>query len=118
MCIRDRDNIAYEDNYLDVKKNNLTNFRDNFNNKNYNNPIIKNMWDLINNFNKTSNKIYKFKTFGILSAIFLAIHSIFFGGGYRYQKGAGGFLISVKGYYLFLGKFSAPWAGMSLGWTL
>ena len=45
------DNIADEDNYLDVKKNNLTNFRDNFNNKNYNNPIIKNMWDLINNFN-------------------------------------------------------------------
>ena len=45
------DNIADEDNYLDVKKNNLTNFRGNFNNKNYNNPIIKNMWDLINNFN-------------------------------------------------------------------
>ena len=45
-------------------------------------------------------------------------NSIFFGGGYRYQKGTGGFLISVKGYYLFLGKFSAPWAGMSLGWTL
>lgn len=45
-------------------------------------------------------------------------NSIFFGGGYRYQKGTGGFLLSFKGYYLFLGKFSSPWAGMSLGWTL
>ncbi|MDB9884369.1 hypothetical protein OAD01_01655 [Candidatus Marinimicrobia bacterium] len=45
-------------------------------------------------------------------------NSTYFGGGYRYQKGTGGFLLSVKGYYLFLGKFSAPWAGMSVGWTL
>ena len=45
-------------------------------------------------------------------------NSIFFGGGYRYQKGTGGFLLSLKGYYLFIGEFSAPWAGMSLGWTL
>jgi hypothetical protein len=45
-------------------------------------------------------------------------NSIFFGGGYRYQKGTGGFLLSLKGYYLFIGDFSAPWAGMSLGWTL
>ena len=34
--------------------------------------------DLVNNFNSTSKK-YKFKTFGILSAVFLAIHSIFLG---------------------------------------
>jgi hypothetical protein len=33
---------------------------------------------LINNFRST-NKNYKFRTFGILSAIFLAIHSIFLG---------------------------------------
>ena len=33
---------------------------------------------LVNNFNSTKIN-YKFKTFGILSAIFLAIHSIFLG---------------------------------------
>ena len=44
------DNIVDEENNLDIKKKNLLNFRNNFNNKNYNNPIIKNMWDLINDF--------------------------------------------------------------------
>ena len=34
---------------------------------------------LINKFNNISNKKYKFKTFGILSAIFLIIHSVFLG---------------------------------------
>ena len=34
---------------------------------------------LINYFNKTSNNNYKFKTFGILSAIFLVIHSLLLG---------------------------------------
>jgi hypothetical protein len=34
---------------------------------------------LINNFHNISNKNYNFKTFGILSAIFLAIHSILLG---------------------------------------
>ena len=34
--------------------------------------------NLVNNF-KSTNINYKFKTFGILSAIFLAIHSIFLG---------------------------------------
>ena len=38
----------------------------------------KNNNDLINKFNNT-NKEHKFKTFGILSAICLAIHSIFLG---------------------------------------
>ena len=38
----------------------------------------KNNNNLINKFNST-NFDYKFKTFGILSAIFLAIHSIFLG---------------------------------------
>jgi phytoene synthase len=42
------DNIVDEENNLDIKKKNLLNFRNNFNNKNYNNPIIKNMWNLIN----------------------------------------------------------------------
>ena len=44
------DNIADEENKLDIKRQNLLNFRNNFNNKNYNNPIIKNMWNLINDF--------------------------------------------------------------------
>ena len=34
---------------------------------------------LINHFNKTLDKNYKFKTFGILSAIFLVIHSLLLG---------------------------------------
>ncbi len=34
---------------------------------------------LINNFNNISNKNYSFKTFGVLSAIFLTIHSILLG---------------------------------------
>ena len=38
----------------------------------------KNNNDLINKF-KSTNTNYKFKTFGVLSAIFLAIHSIFLG---------------------------------------
>ena len=38
----------------------------------------KNNKNLINHFNKT-NINHKFKTFGILSAIFLAVHSIFLG---------------------------------------
>ena len=50
------DNIADDDNDLNVKKNNLLNFKNNFNNKYYNDPIIKNMWDLINDF-KISTKI-------------------------------------------------------------
>ena len=50
------DNIADEDQSLDVKKNNLLNFKNNFNNKNYHDSIIKNMWDLIDEF-KISIKI-------------------------------------------------------------
>ena len=45
------DNIADEDDKLDIKKNNFSNFKNNFNNKNYNNSIIKNMWDLVNHYN-------------------------------------------------------------------
>jgi len=44
------DNIVDEENNLDIKKKNLLNFRNNFNNKNYSNPIIKNMWNLIYDF--------------------------------------------------------------------
>ena len=45
------DNIADEDGELHIKKKNLSNFKNNFINKNYDNFIIKNMWDLIKNFN-------------------------------------------------------------------
>ena len=38
------DNIADEDGDLEIKKNNLLNFKNNFNIKNYKDPIIKNMW--------------------------------------------------------------------------
>jgi phytoene synthase len=44
------DNLVDEESSLNTKKKNLLNFRNNFNNKNYNNPIIKNMWNLINDF--------------------------------------------------------------------
>ena len=44
------DNIADEHGDLDVKKNNLLSFKSNFKNKNYEDPIIKNMWNLINEF--------------------------------------------------------------------
>ena len=45
------DNIADEEGKLNIKTNNLINFKNNFFNKDFNNSIIKNMWDLINNFN-------------------------------------------------------------------
>ena len=44
------DNIADDDGDLNTKKKNLLNFKNNFNIKNYNNPVIKNMWSLINDF--------------------------------------------------------------------
>ncbi|MDC1280436.1 squalene/phytoene synthase family protein [Pelagibacteraceae bacterium] len=45
------DNIADEEGNLDIKRNNLLNFKNSFNNKNYNNSIIKSMWNLIDEFN-------------------------------------------------------------------
>ena len=42
------DNIADDDGELDIKKKNLSVFKNDFINKNYNNIIIKNMWDLMN----------------------------------------------------------------------
>ena len=50
------DDIADEDEKLNIKKNNFLNFRNNFNNKNYDYPIIKNMWELINDY-QISKKI-------------------------------------------------------------
>ena len=41
------DNIADDKEEIEIKKNNFLNFKNNFNNQNYNDPIIKNMWSLI-----------------------------------------------------------------------
>ena len=45
------DNIADEKNKLDDKRIKFEKFENNFNQKNFNDPIIKNMWNLINEFN-------------------------------------------------------------------
>ena len=42
------DNIADDQDELDIKKKNLLLFKNDFINKNFNNLIIKNMWDLMN----------------------------------------------------------------------
>ena len=44
------DNIADDKNDLNIKKKNLLNFRNKFNKKNFDESIIKNMWDLIDEF--------------------------------------------------------------------
>ncbi len=45
------DNIADDENKIEKKKDNFIKFRNNFINKNYDDPIIKNMWDLMYEFN-------------------------------------------------------------------
>ena len=45
------DNIADDDSPKEVKKNKFKKFEDSFNNKDFNDPIIKNMWELIDEFN-------------------------------------------------------------------
>ena len=47
---REVDNIADDVNKIEIKKDNFIKFRNNFVNKNYDDPVIKNMWDLINEF--------------------------------------------------------------------
>ena len=47
---READNIADDENKIEIKKNNFIKFRNNFVNKNFDDPVIKNMWDLINEF--------------------------------------------------------------------
>jgi len=47
---READNIADDENNIEIKKDNFIKFRNNFVNKNYDDPIIKNMWNLINEF--------------------------------------------------------------------
>ena len=45
------DNIADDENSLKFKENKFKDFENNFNKKDYDNPIIKNMWELIDEFN-------------------------------------------------------------------
>ncbi|MDC3165404.1 squalene/phytoene synthase family protein [Candidatus Pelagibacter sp.] len=47
---READNIADDANKIEIKKDNFIKFRNNFVNKNYDDPVIKNMWDLIDEF--------------------------------------------------------------------
>ena len=50
------DNIADDEGDIELKKNKLLDFKNNFNNRNYRDPIIKNMWDLIEEY-EISKKI-------------------------------------------------------------
>ena len=45
------DNIADSNELIDIKKNNFDEFKNNFDEKNFNDPVIKNMWKLIDEFN-------------------------------------------------------------------
>ena len=45
------DNIADDKGSVELRENKFKNFENNFNNKNFDDPIIKNMWDLIYEFN-------------------------------------------------------------------
>ena len=47
---READNIADDANKIEIKKDNFIKFKNNFVNKNHDDPVIKNMWDLINEF--------------------------------------------------------------------
>jgi len=51
------DNIADADDAIESKKNKFKNFESNFNDKNFDNPVIKNMWELIDEFNISLNII-------------------------------------------------------------
>ena len=62
------DNIADDEEKLEIKKIKFKQFENDFINKNFNNPIIKNMWDLIDEF-KISVKIVEDLLVGIRSDI-------------------------------------------------
>ncbi len=65
---REVDNIADDENKIEIKKDNFIKFRNNFINKNYDDVIIKNIWDLINEFS-ISTKIVEDLFEGINSDI-------------------------------------------------
>ena len=70
---READNIADDENKIEIKKDNFIKFRNNFLNKNYDDLVIKNMWHLINEFN-ISTKIVDDLFEGINSDIKENVH--------------------------------------------
>ena len=62
------DNIADNDDEIESKKKKFDQFENNFNQKKFDDPIIKNMWDLIEEFN-ISSKIVQDLLIGIKSDI-------------------------------------------------
>jgi 15-cis-phytoene synthase len=62
------DNIADDDEKIENKEKKFSDFENEFNQKNFDNPIIKNMWDLIKEFN-ISLKIVQDLLIGIKSDI-------------------------------------------------
>ncbi len=62
------DNIADDDEKIENKEKKINQFENDFNHKNFDNPIIKNMWDLIEEFN-ISLKIVQDLFIGVKSDI-------------------------------------------------
>ena len=62
------DNIADDDNEIEIKEQKFNQFENDFNQKNFDNPIIKNMWILVEEFN-ISLKIVQDLLIGIKSDI-------------------------------------------------
>ena len=62
------DNIADDDDEIEIKEQKFNQFENDFNQKNFNNPIIKNMWSLVEDFN-ISLKIVQDLLIGIKSDI-------------------------------------------------
>jgi len=54
------DNIADNENKIEIKENKFKQFENNFNQKNFEDPIIKNMWNLIDEFNISLKIIHDF----------------------------------------------------------
>ena len=44
------DNIADDKNFIELKESEFNEFKNDFIQRNYNNPIIKNMWEIIDEF--------------------------------------------------------------------
>ena len=55
---RTLDNIADNEAETEIKLRRFLNFKDNFNNQEFQNPIIKNMWELMDEYNISKNIVY------------------------------------------------------------
>ena len=55
---RTLDNIADDEGETGIKLRRFLNFKDNFNNQEFQNPIIKNMWELMYEYNISKNIVY------------------------------------------------------------